>query len=102
MTDLLIESVDDPRGLRLAGELDLATVPDLDAALRPLAESGGEITMDVSALRFMDSSAVQLLIRTLQALDRRGRLYLVKPMASVRRLIEVMGLTRFENLEVRE
>jgi anti-anti-sigma factor len=102
MTELAIEPVDEPRGLRLSGELDLATVPDLDAALRPMAEAGGEITIDVSALRFMDSSAVQLLIRTLQGLKQRGRVVLLRPMTSVRRLIDVMGLARFENLEVRE
>lgn len=102
MTELFIEPVDHPPGLRVSGELDLATVPELDAALRPMAESGGEITLDVSDLRFMDSSAVQVLIRTLQALDGRGLIYLLRPMASVRRLIDVMGLDRFENLEVRE
>ena len=102
MTELSIESLDEPRGLRLSGELDLATVPDLDAALRPMAEAGGEITLDVAGLRFMDSSAVQLLIRMLQALDGRGVIMLLRPMTSVRRLIDVMGLDRFENLEIRE
>jgi anti-anti-sigma factor len=102
MTDLTIESVEEPRGLRLSGELDLATVPELDAALRPMAAAGGQITLDVSTLRFMDSSAVQLLIRTLQSLGGRGRVTLLRPMSSVRRLIDVMGLSRFENLDVRE
>jgi anti-anti-sigma factor len=102
VTDLTIQSLDEPRGLRLSGELDLATVPELDAALRPLAEAGGEITIDVADLRFMDSSAVQLLIRTLQGLDHRGRITLLRPMTSVRRLIDVMGLDRFENLVIDE
>jgi anti-sigma B factor antagonist len=102
VTDLTIERVEEPRGLRLSGELDMATVPDLDAALRPMREAGGEITIDISALRFMDSSAVQLLIRTLQGLQERGRVILLRPMTSVRRLIDVMGLARFDNLEVRE
>jgi anti-anti-sigma factor len=102
MTDLEIERVTDPPGLRLTGELDLATVADVDGALRPLADAGGDITLDLSALRFMDSSAVQLLIRTVQTLAGRGRVHLVKPMNPVRRLIEVMGLNRFENLEIHE
>jgi anti-anti-sigma factor len=102
MTDLQIERVEDPPGLRLTGELDLATVPDVDGALRPLTEAGGDITLDLSALRFMDSSAVQLLIRTVRDLAGRGRVLLVRPMNSVRRLIEVTGLGRFENLEIHE
>jgi anti-anti-sigma factor len=100
MTDLRIERVTDPPGLRLVGEIDLATVADVEAALRPLAETGGDIALDLAELRFMDSSAVQLLIRTAQDLDGRGRVHLIRPMTSVRRLIEVMGLDRFENLEI--
>jgi anti-anti-sigma factor len=102
MAPLVIESVDDPKGLRLSGELDLATVAEVDSALRPIVEEGGEITIDVVSLRFMDSSAVQLLIRALQGLEGRGRLILVRPMSTVKRLIDVMGLARFENLEIRE
>lgn len=102
MSALQVEAVDDPRGLRLVGELDLASVGDVDAALRPLVEDGGDITIDVSELRFMDSSAVQLVIRTLQGLDGRGRIVLHHPVSTVKRLIEVMGLDRFENLEIRE
>ena len=97
-----MEQVEDPRGLRLSGELDLASVPDVDSVLRPLVEAGGDITLDVSELRFMDSSAVQLVIRAVQGLDGRGRLVLDRPVSTVKRLIEVMGLDRFENLEIHE
>lgn len=101
MTDLQVEPVAEPRGLRLSGELDLATVAEVDTVLRPMIEEGGEITIDVSALMFMDSSAVQMLIRSLQALQERGRVILVSPGNTVKRLIEVMGLDRFDNLELR-
>jgi anti-anti-sigma regulatory factor len=43
---------------------------------------------------------VQVLIRALDTLDGRGRLLLARPGSSVRRIFEVMGLSRFENLEV--
>jgi anti-anti-sigma factor len=102
MTAFQVETVEDPRGLRLKGELDLASIPDIDSPLRALVEEGGDITLDVSELRFMDSSAVQLVIRAVQGLDGRGRVILDQPVATVRRLIEVMGLDRFENLEIRE
>ena len=102
MAALNVERMDEPRGLRLEGELDLATVGEVEAALQELTREGGDITLDVRELRFMDSSAVQLLIRTLQSLGERGRVTLLRPMSSVRRLIDVMGLNRFENLDVRE
>jgi anti-anti-sigma factor len=102
MKSFEVEPMEDPRGLRLKGELDLAAIPDVDSPLRSLVEEGGDITLDVSELRFMDSSAVQLVIRAVQGLDRRGRVILDQPVATVRRLIEVMGLDRFENLVIRE
>lgn len=102
MTAFQVETMEDPRGLRLKGELDLASIPDIDSPLQALVEEGGDITLDVSELRFMDSSAVQVVIRAVQGLDGRGRVILDHPVATVRRLIEVMGLDRFENLEIRE
>lgn len=98
---LEIASLEDPKGLRLDGELDLATAPDLTSALEPHVRAGGDITLDVSGLRFMASSGVQVLIRTLHSLEGRGRLVLSHPVGGVQRLIDVMGLQRFENLEVR-
>lgn len=98
---LEIATTDDPRGLRLAGEVDLATVNDLAAALEPYVREGGDITLDMSGVRFLGSSGVQVLIRALDTLGGRGRLILTHPGSSVRRLFEVMGLDRFENLEVR-
>ncbi|HEX2024969.1 MAG TPA: STAS domain-containing protein [Actinomycetota bacterium] len=102
MAALNVERMDEPRGLRLEGELDLATVGEVEAALQELVRQGGDITLDVRELRFMDSSAVQLLIRTSQGLDDRGRVVLDHPAHSVRRLIAVMGLDRIPNLEVHE
>jgi anti-anti-sigma factor len=97
---LEIATTDDPRGLRLTGEIDLATVDDLTAALEPLVREGGDITLDLAGVRFLGSSGVQVLIRALDTLDGRGRLLLARPGSSVRRIFEVMGLSRFENLEV--
>lgn len=98
---LEIATTDDPRGLRLAGEIDLATVNDLTAALEPLVRKGGDVTLDLTEVRFIGSSGVQVLIRALNTLDGRGRLLLSHPRSNVRRLLDVMGLHRFENLEVR-
>ena len=98
---LEIAPTDDPPGLRLVGEVDLDTVAELTAALEPHLQSGGEITLDMAGVRFMGSSGVQVLIRTLNSLGDRGRLVLTHPGGSVRRLLQVMGLDRFDNLEVR-
>jgi anti-anti-sigma factor len=102
MVALTVETVEEPRGLRLTGELDLARVNEVDAALKALVDQGGEITLDVEELLFMDSSGIQLLIRALQGLEGRGRIVLRRPGTGIKRLIDVMGLDRIENLDIRE
>jgi anti-anti-sigma factor len=99
---LEIARMEEPRGLRLVGELDLANVDEFSALLEPQVKGGGEIVLDVSQLRFMGSSGVQVIIRALLDLEDRGRLILDRPGYSLRRLIEVMGLQRFDNLDIRE
>ena len=93
---------DDPKGLRIAGEIDLTTVDEFRSALAPLVREGGDITLDVGDLRFIDSSGVQVLIGALGELSDRGRLILLRPRPTVVRLVKVLGIQQFENFEVRE
>jgi anti-anti-sigma factor len=99
---LEITRTDDPKGLRIEGELDLATVDRFRTALAAMVREGGDIILDVGDMRFMDSSGAQVIIRALRDLEGRGRLVLARPQRTVLRIVKVMGLQRFENLEVQE
>jgi anti-anti-sigma factor len=98
---LEIEPIDEDRGLRLVGEVDLSNVDQLKTALDPQVDRGGEITLDVAGLSFIGSAGVQVLIRALIDLEGRGVIVLRSPGESLRQLIGIMGLDRFPNLEVR-
>jgi anti-anti-sigma factor len=88
----LAGGTDDP-GLvvRLAGELDLATVGQLAAPLKDLlAREQQPVVLELDELEFMDSSGVAVLIRIanhFEQLETRG----ARP--AVRRVIEVLGLS---------
>jgi anti-anti-sigma factor len=99
---LEITRTDDPKGLRIEGELDLATVDRFRSALAAMVREGGDILLDVGDMLFMDSSGAQVLIRALRDLSDRGRLVLAHPQRTVLRIVRVMGLERFENLEIQE
>jgi anti-anti-sigma factor len=58
--------------IQLSGELDLSTVTQLNEALAPLVSPGGAITLDLSELEFMDSSALQAIYEAAKSLDGRG------------------------------
>jgi anti-sigma B factor antagonist len=99
---LEINPTEDPKGLRLVGDVDLATVDRFRSALAPMLRHGGEVVIDMEEMRFIDSSGVQVIIRACEDLDDRGRLVLTHPRRTVVRMVRVMGLQRFKNLEVQE
>ncbi|HTB70670.1 MAG TPA: STAS domain-containing protein [Solirubrobacteraceae bacterium] len=55
--------------LRLSGELDIATVPRVEAAVDAiLADGASRLTLDLAGLRFIDSSGLRMCI----VLDQRA------------------------------
>jgi anti-anti-sigma factor len=83
-----------------AGEFDAANASDLEssvwAALRAQARF---VDFDLTAVTFIDSTGLELLVRLQQQIDeRRGRLRLY-PSLDIRRLLEMTGLDEFFELE---
>jgi anti-anti-sigma factor len=99
---LEIEKTDEPRGLRLVGEVDASNVDALNDAIEKALGSGGDFTLDLGGLAFMDSSGVQVLIRTAMRLQGQGKLILIQPGDVVRRILDLIPVTKLENVEVRD
>ena len=80
--------------LALAGELDLATAPDLEAMIRSLCGDGAcEIVLDLSQVSFLDSSGLRaILAATTLCEEHSCRLVLTRPREPVQRLFELTGL----------
>jgi anti-anti-sigma factor len=88
--------------LYVAGELDIATAPELERAVDAgLDGRSGEFRLDLGGLTFVDSSGAQALLHAQNAVESRGRrLVLVAAQRPVRRTLEVMGL--YEVFDVRD
>ena len=77
----------------VAGELDLATAPQLRLALHRLVRAGvRNLLIDLSAVTFIDSTALSVLVATDRALPAGAALVLVGPSSAVLRTISVAGL----------
>jgi anti-anti-sigma factor len=56
--------------LVLSGELDLATIQELQDKIDEIMVSGQPIVLDLADLTFLDSSAMHCLVRTFEATGR--------------------------------
>jgi len=97
-----IEPTEDPEGFRVGGDLDVSTVGALADALEPAVEGGGDLTLHLGAVRFVDSTGLQLLMQAARRLEGRGRLILVSPQPRVRLLFDYVLLDRRANVEIVE
>jgi anti-sigma B factor antagonist len=74
------------------GELDIATQGELRAALVSQAAHGAVI-LDLSRLRFIDTSGMRLILETAEAARREGFEFTVlRGSPSVQRLFEIAGV----------
>ncbi|HEU4976518.1 MAG TPA: STAS domain-containing protein [Baekduia sp.] len=81
--------------IALRGELDVASAPQLEAALLPPVEAGRRAVLDLGQLEFMDSTGVRVLVTAHHAAEEHGgRLTLLRtPEGSpVHRVLEISGL----------
>lgn len=80
--------------LAVAGEVDLATVPELERAVKSVLDDGkANLVIDLSDTSFMDSTGLRVLInadREFKDADRDLAI-LVKP-GPISRLIDVSGM----------
>lgn len=77
---------------RLVGDLDDAAVGRVAMSLRPALQLPGDLLLDLRDLSCADGSVVLLFYDLAAQLGGKGRLYLLFPKASVRRLVEAFGL----------
>lgn len=77
---------------RVAGELNDAGVARVARLLRPRLQLPGDLLLDLRDLTCADGSVILLFYDLADQLARQGRLYLLFPQDSVRRLVEAFGL----------
>jgi anti-sigma B factor antagonist len=78
--------------LRVEGELDLATTPDLEELLEGV-DLGERLVIDLSECSFLDSSALRVLISTItQARNRGGTVSLVASEPRIARVLEIASV----------
>lgn len=89
---LEITAMANPPGARVAGEVDLGTLPIFDLALELLAGCSSDVVIDLSAVTFLDIGGARALAQaTGQVRDSGRRLWMRDPSPQVRRMIDLLG-----------
>ncbi|WP_326573532.1 STAS domain-containing protein [Streptomyces sp. NBC_00487] len=86
---------DDAVLLTIEGELDIDTATELQHHLaNQLRHGRRHFLLDVSAVPFMDSSGMNIILRTYQEVRRiPGGVYVIAPTPAVRRILDLTGVS---------
>ncbi|MDQ1480069.1 MAG: hypothetical protein QOI44_930 [Actinomycetota bacterium] len=88
-----VETTSDAAGttiVRVGGDLDIASVPGVEAELEPILAAGAaRVAFDLSSVSFMDSSGIAMLLRVAA---RVTTIEIREPSASVQLIIIATGL----------
>jgi anti-sigma B factor antagonist len=85
-------SIEQGSSIRLAGELDMSTAPQLQEVLDEAVAHGGTILVDISEVTFMDSTGINAFLRAAVSLRGRGCIILHGEQDRVRRVLDLVRL----------
>ena len=101
MSEFEISPIPDGTGLKLSGELDLATTPKLTKALGDQPLDAGPVTLDLSELTFIDSCGLRGILALASSVNGNGPVVLLNPTTAVSRVFEILNLYEHVGLEIR-
>jgi stage II sporulation protein AA (anti-sigma F factor antagonist) len=79
--------------IRLRGELDIESAPDLERVLLRSRPAGQRVVVDLAELKFMDSTGLRVLLRARAAADEgRWEIGLCNVPPTIRRLFDMTGV----------
>lgn len=80
--------------IKVAGELDVATVPELQEVLVPIRQTGThDIHLHIDDVTYMDSTGLGLFVGTLKELNKHDKeLYVLGVNSRIERLFDITGL----------
>jgi anti-anti-sigma factor len=101
MDNFVVSALFQSRGLQIGGDLDVASAERLKPPLAEAVRAGGPIFVDMRKLTFMDTTGIHAWLGVAEALEPNGWcLTLHAPTGSVRKLMEICGLDRVDNVHV--
>src|SRR5918995_2215829 len=87
-------------GLKLAGDLDLHSAPQLTAALSAFQKSG-DVCLDMTEVTFIDSSGLSSILSFACSTERNGKVLIVDSAAVIGPVFNIIAIDDHTSVEVR-
>jgi anti-sigma B factor antagonist len=98
VADFQVDTSGETAVLRISGEVDISTAPQLRERLRQL--DSRSVVVDLSAMTFIDSTGLGVLVGAFKRLrEGGGDLVLRAPTRSTRKVLELTGLSQVVTVE---
>lgn len=86
---MILEITRTSEGIRVVGEVDMASAPELARAIEEVAGSGGQVVIDFEGVTFMDSTGLRTLLKAATSANGSGPVVLRRPASNVRRVLDI-------------
>jgi anti-sigma B factor antagonist len=87
------QSLTDAICLSVSGEVDLANASELRAHLKAVVEAEEDLVVDMSGLRYLDSSGIKVLLEAHQQITQiKRRIVLAAPAVPVQKVLNITGI----------
>ena len=100
--ELRIDPTEAPRGWRLVGDLSSENAHLLAAALARDGRPPGDVTLDLTELRFIDTIGLHVIARVAADLDGGGRVILRVAEPWLRKVLLLSGIDAFSNVDIED
>ena len=85
--------------ISLEGRLDTTTAPELEKVLAGHLEGVTELTFDMSALDYLSSAGLRILLGTQKRMNKQGSMKVVKVNETIMEIFEVTGFADILTIE---
>ena len=97
--DIRKELTENRRDVAVSGRLDTTTAPELDAALREALPGVKELVLDFSALDYISSAGLRVLLSAQKTMSKQGSMKLTGVNESVMEVFEITGFSGILTIE---
>ena len=93
------ELLENRLNLAVVGRLDTTTAPQLDAAIRESLDGVKELTLDFSALDYISSAGLRVLLSAQKVMNKQGKMLLTGVQEAVMEVFEITGFADILTIE---